>query len=75
LFSSSVQASILKMEAIIPSDVDFQRTTRCYIPEDGTLHDRRCDNLKYYKIILNFIVCIFQKYRVILHYCRGFRWL
>jgi hypothetical protein len=26
--------------------VDFQRTTRCYIPEDGSLHNYRCENLK-----------------------------
>jgi hypothetical protein len=24
------------------------RTTRCYIPEDGTLHNHRCENLKSY---------------------------
>jgi hypothetical protein len=35
----------------IPSEtsVDFQRNTRRYIPEDGTLHDHRCENLKSYK--------------------------
>jgi hypothetical protein len=26
--------------------VDFQRTTRRYIPEDSTLHNQRCENLK-----------------------------
>jgi hypothetical protein len=32
--------STLKMEAICSSkmSVDFQRTTRCYIPEDGSFH-------------------------------------
>jgi hypothetical protein len=28
--------------------VDFQRTTRRYIPEDRTLHNHRCENLKSY---------------------------
>jgi hypothetical protein len=30
------------------TSVDFQRTTRRYIPEDGTLHNHRCENLKSY---------------------------
>jgi hypothetical protein len=36
------------MEAICSSEtsIDFQRTTRCYIPEDITLHNHWCDNLK-----------------------------
>jgi hypothetical protein len=40
--------STLKMEAICSSEtsVDTQRTTRCYIPEDGSLHTHRCENLK-----------------------------
>jgi hypothetical protein len=28
--------------------VDFQRTTQRYIPEDRTLHNDRCENLKSY---------------------------
>jgi hypothetical protein len=42
--------SILKMEAICSSDtsVGTQRTTRRYIPEDSTLHNHRCENLKSY---------------------------
>jgi hypothetical protein len=28
--------------------VDFQRTTRRYIPEDKSLHNNRCENLKSY---------------------------
>jgi signal-transduction protein with cAMP-binding, CBS, and nucleotidyltransferase domain len=38
------------MEATCFSEksVDFQRTTRRYIPEDRTLHDHRCENLKSY---------------------------
>jgi hypothetical protein len=40
--------SALKMEAICSSEtsVDTQRTTRFYIPEDGTLHNHRFENLK-----------------------------
>jgi hypothetical protein len=42
--------STLKMEAKCSSEisVDFQRTTDRHIPEDGTLHNHRCENLKYY---------------------------
>jgi hypothetical protein len=38
----------LKMEAIFSSEtsVDTQRTTRRYIPEDNTLHNYRCENLR-----------------------------
>jgi hypothetical protein len=38
------------MEAICSSEtsVDTQRTTRRYIPEDGTPHNHRCENLKFY---------------------------
>jgi hypothetical protein len=36
------------MEAIFFSEmsVDFQRTTRYHIPEDSTLHNYLCENLK-----------------------------
>jgi hypothetical protein len=46
-------SSALKMEAICSSEtsVDTQRTTRRYIPEDGTLHNHRCENLKSYNLI------------------------
>jgi hypothetical protein len=39
-FLAKIIFSILKMEAICSSEtsVDTQRTTRRYIPEDGTLH-------------------------------------
>jgi hypothetical protein len=35
------------MEVICSSEtsVDNQRTTRRYVPEDGTIHNHRCDNL------------------------------
>jgi hypothetical protein len=40
------------MEAICCSEttVDFQRNTRRYIPEDGTRHNHRCENLKSYTL-------------------------
>jgi hypothetical protein len=49
-------SSTLKMEATFSCEksVDFQRTTRHYIPEDRTLHNHRCKNLKSY-IIYSFI--------------------
>jgi hypothetical protein len=42
--------STLKMEAIcsFETSVDTQRTTWCYIPEDGIVHNHRCENLKSY---------------------------
>jgi hypothetical protein len=44
-------ASTLKMETISSSEtsVETQRTTRRHIPEDGTLQNDRCENLKPYK--------------------------
>jgi hypothetical protein len=38
------------MEAMCSSEtsVNIQRTTRHYIPEDGTLHNHCCENLKSY---------------------------
>jgi hypothetical protein len=30
------------------TSVDFQQTSRRYIPEDSTLHNHRCENLKSY---------------------------
>jgi hypothetical protein len=51
LVSCPAYFSTLKMEVICSSEtsVDFQRTTRRYIPEDSTLHNYRCENLKFYK--------------------------
>jgi hypothetical protein len=34
------------------TSVDFQRTTCCYIPEDRSLNNRRCKNLKSYVLAL-----------------------
>jgi hypothetical protein len=31
-------------------DIDFQWTTQCYIPEDRTLHNHCCENLKSYNL-------------------------
>jgi hypothetical protein len=48
LFYCLVYSSTLKMEAIYSSEtsVDSQRTEGRYIPEDRTLHNYRCENLK-----------------------------
>jgi hypothetical protein len=48
--ASKQVATCLKMEAICSSrtSVDTQRTTRRHIPEDDTLHNHRCENLKSY---------------------------
>jgi hypothetical protein len=42
----------LKIEAICSSEmsVDFQRITRCYIPEDRTIYNYLCGNLNTYKL-------------------------
>jgi hypothetical protein len=44
-------SSTLKTEATCSSEalVDFQRSTRRYIPEDRTLRNHRCENLISYK--------------------------
>jgi hypothetical protein len=34
------------------TSLEFQRTTRRYIPEDRTPHNRRCENLKSYNVNL-----------------------
>jgi hypothetical protein len=46
--SFSDYSSALKIEATFSSEtsIDFQRTTRLYIPEDGTVHIDRCQNLR-----------------------------
>jgi hypothetical protein len=48
LVSCFTYFSTLKTKAICSSEtfVDFQRITRCYIPEDRTLHNHRCENQK-----------------------------
>jgi hypothetical protein len=43
----------LKMEALcsFETSVDTQRTTLRYIPEDGTIHNHRFENLKFYSLV------------------------
>jgi hypothetical protein len=50
LVSCFAYYSNLKMEAAHSSEnsIDFQRTKRYYIPEDRTVHNHRCENLKFY---------------------------
>jgi hypothetical protein len=52
LVSCLTYSSTLKMEVTCSSDtsVDLQRTTRRYIPEDWTLHNHRCENLKFFSL-------------------------
>jgi hypothetical protein len=46
------------MEAMWSSEttVNFHRTTQRYVPEDGTLHNHRCEELKSRKDIGNIFV-------------------
>jgi hypothetical protein len=55
------------MEAIciFETSVNFQRTTWRYIPEDITLHNHRCDDLKSYVIS----ICLHKKYCRTWHTC------
>jgi hypothetical protein len=48
LGSCLAYSSALKIEMILSYEmsVDFIRITRCYVPEDRTLHSHRRDNLK-----------------------------
>jgi hypothetical protein len=48
-FFSELISLTLKMEAICSSEtsVETQRTIRRDIPEDDTLHNHRCENLKF----------------------------
>jgi hypothetical protein len=50
--SSFADFSILKMGATRSSEtsVQFTRSTRRHIPEDGILHSHRCENLKSYTL-------------------------
>jgi hypothetical protein len=50
LASFSAYFSTPKMDAIYSFDtsVEFQHTTKRYVPEDSTIHDHRCENLKSY---------------------------
>jgi hypothetical protein len=50
LVSSLAYSSTTKMKGIYSPEtsVNFQRSIRCYIAEDGTLQNHRCENLKSY---------------------------
>jgi hypothetical protein len=50
LVLAEIISSTLKMEAICSSEtsVATQQTTRRHIPEDDTLHNHLCENLKSY---------------------------
>jgi hypothetical protein len=49
LISCLAYSSTLKMETCCSkTSAGIQRTTRRYIPEDGTHHNHRCQNLKSY---------------------------
>jgi hypothetical protein len=54
LISCMANSSSLKMEAIRSSEtsVNFHRTTWRYIPEGRSLHNYRCENLKFNSYIL-----------------------
>jgi hypothetical protein len=58
-FLAELISSTLKMEAICSFEmpVDTQRTSRRHIPEDDTLHNHRCENLKSY-ICSYFFICV-----------------
>jgi hypothetical protein len=52
--SYAAYSSTLKIEAICSPEtsIDFQRITQRYLPEDITLHNHNCENLKSYKLNL-----------------------
>jgi hypothetical protein len=58
-FLAKLISSTLKMEAIYSSEtsVDTQRTPRRNIPEDDTLHNHRCENLKSSLLLFVFVSC------------------
>jgi hypothetical protein len=41
--------------------VDFQRSTRSYIPENITLHNHRCERLKSYILPELFLIILYVK--------------
>jgi hypothetical protein len=59
----STYYSKLKMDTLRHSETseDFSRTTRHYIPEDGTLQSYSCENLK-----SNMTTCVFNYFFVLL---------
>jgi hypothetical protein len=66
--------STLKMEAIRSSKTSVHiHTTQRYIPEDDSVHNYRCENLKSYVICLCFLVRIFLWINVLLGVQGGYR--
>jgi hypothetical protein len=60
LISCLAYSSTLKMEVTCSS---FQQTTQCYIPEDQTLHNHCCKNLKSYMLnTLSVIAMVVAQY-------------
>jgi hypothetical protein len=62
------------VEAICSSEtsVDTQWTTQRYIPEDGTLHNHCCENLKSYKAdLLKDFTIIYQKVEEEVYHRKG----
>jgi hypothetical protein len=61
LVLAEIISSILKMETICSSGtlVATQQTTRRHIPEDDTLHNHRCENLKSYEAELVLLTACF----------------
>jgi hypothetical protein len=55
------------MESLCSSEtsVDIQRNTRRYIPEDNTLHNHRCENLKSYTISVIVWFILKNKYELL----------
>jgi hypothetical protein len=64
------------MEAIYSSEtsVDFERNTQRYIPEDSTLHNHRCEDLKSYIVFILLLssktlyVVFLDTHLVVLHF-------
>jgi hypothetical protein len=44
--ASTIKAMIMEAVCTSETSVNFNVTTRCYIPEDSKLHTRRRENLK-----------------------------
>jgi hypothetical protein len=65
-YQNFLAALTLKMDVTCPSktSVDFQQTAHRYIPEDRTLHNHQCENLKSCKSSDDLCINIF----VIIHF-------
>jgi hypothetical protein len=57
---SIATCSILKMEVTFSSEtsVDFQWTTRRYIPEDRSVHNHRCENGRWYMLLFSHLLAL-----------------